>query len=148
MIIIEGPDSTGKSTLANKLSPTPHHFTYESNYFRYIDVLMQESPGSLSVMDRWFLSETIYSRVLSRPIQFTPTEYRNMLLYTLALNPLVIMLTKKLGDYKDSYLPEHLWEACAAEYKHHFLHELELRSLSMWSADDITFQDVLDQYTL
>ncbi len=86
LIILEGPDLAGKTTLANKLlvrtaadygrdtmlihrgPPTSHPLD------EYVRPLLSYRPNRDQhiVIDRWHLGEIVYPRILGRPTQMTP----------------------------------------------------------------------------
>lgn len=71
--IIEGPDGTGKSTLANKIAEETKghilHASYDKNWniekyhFDLIDVAFRLSKYQSVVLDRWAISEFVYGTV-------------------------------------------------------------------------------------
>lgn len=126
MIIIEGPDHTGKTRLAKKLSEQffmPYlHFTKDSTYKDYLTPLCGLSLRC-TVADRWAFSEHPYSTVMERKFAFPIKEWHNIILLTLAHNPLVILCTHKPSpeDYsKDQYLPYDRWDYCLSLYRQFF----------------------------
>ncbi len=69
MIILEGIDGSGKTTIAEELKKNgfkSHHFGYDDSNKsleqKYLDVLKQDT--SRMVMDRSFISELVYGPVL------------------------------------------------------------------------------------
>lgn len=66
MIIIEGIDGVGKTTVASSLEQEGfqiHHLQYdEKNEQSFINLLIQDN-GNL-VLDRWFITEVVYGPVL------------------------------------------------------------------------------------
>jgi hypothetical protein len=126
LVIIEGPDSTGKTTLARLisggLSMPYYHFTKESTYMDYLRLLC--SLDSLSaVVDRWVFSEYPYSVCMGRKFAFSLKEWHNLILLTLAQNPIIIFCTHqpKPQDYSDTqYLPYAQWAKCLQLYESFF----------------------------
>jgi len=126
MIIIEGPDHTGKTKLAKGLSEQffiPYsHFTKDSTYKDYLTPLCNLSLR-YGVTDRWVFSEHPYSTIMERKFAFSIKEWHNLILLTLAHNPLTILCTHKPSpeDYsKDQYLPYDKWDYCLDLYRQFF----------------------------
>lgn len=126
MIIIEGPDHTGKTRLAKKLSEQffmPYfHFAKESTYKDYLAPLCNLSLR-YGVTDRWAFSELPYATTMERKFAFSLKEWHNIILLTLAHNPLVILCTHKPApeEYsKDQYLPYDKWDECLEHYRRFF----------------------------
>jgi len=123
MIIIEGPDCTGKTTIAKLLSERYsmpyYHFTKESSYTEYLKLLC--SLDSLNaVVDRWAFSEYPYSLCMGRKFAFSIKEWHNIVLLTLIQNPVTILCTHKpeFSQYSESqYLPYNKWGECLGYYK-------------------------------
>lgn len=123
MIIIEGPDHTGKSTLAKKLlelntSLSYYHFTQHSKYTDYIEDLASLKMLS-AVLDRHIISEIPYSEVMNRKAQYSVKEYHNVIMMSLALNPLIIYGCShpKEEEYAaDQYMPYSEWSLCHTKY--------------------------------
>ena len=111
MIILEGPDGAGKSTLAERilnhregeiesrpdlsfpdrspdaLSKTVKERTYEA--INYEIGRMSSGQGNPRLYDRLFFSELVYSRVFGRDCQFTPNQSR-YITSMIGLNAMVI----------------------------------------------------------
>jgi hypothetical protein len=126
MIIIEGPDSTGKTTLAKRFSEQfslpYHHYTRESTYQDYLEPLCDLSLRR-SVVDRWIFSEFPYSQVMEREFAFTLKQWHNIVLLTLAYKPLIILCTHEPSQAKysrDQYLPYDKWKKCLELYRKFF----------------------------
>ena len=135
MIIIEGPDHTGKTTLAkaiNELSPelTYYHFTQHSGYSDYIEDL-SSLKHLTGILDRHAISEVPYSHVMKRDFRFTQKQFHNLVLMTLAQNPLFILGTHEppAEDYSpDQYMPISEWGLCMTKYLE-FLHSENIEYL-------------------
>jgi thymidylate kinase len=76
VVILDGPDAAGKTTLANRLvemngQGSVHHLTYVKgaagmfrlNYMTYWTAMVHASRGSLVIIDRGWMSENIYASV-------------------------------------------------------------------------------------
>lgn len=120
MIILIGPDGSGKSTLAHRLQLPCYHFTQHSKYGDYLVPLARLELMN-AVLDRHAICEYSYSIVMKRQFGFTIKEWHNLLLLTLAQNPLIVLCTNKPkeADYPaDQYMPYALWDRCLELYKY------------------------------
>ncbi len=119
MIIIIGPDHTGKTTLAKRLGLPYLHFDQHSTYEDFLKPLVSlDTLGA--VLDRHAICEYPYSLVMNREFKFTMKQWHNLLLLTLIQNPLVILAIHKpsileYGD--DQYMPYDKWDLCLELYK-------------------------------
>jgi len=119
MLILEGPDETGKTTLAKSLDLPYFHYDKDSTYRDYLDPLTTLN-ALRGVLDRSIFSEYPYSKVMARPFQFIPKHWHNITLLTLAMNPVVILCTHKPRQdlyQKEQYLPYRKWDVCLELYR-------------------------------
>lgn len=122
MIIVLGPDHSGKSTLAKHLAKLksqdviPHH-TMNTKYEEYLHPLVSLS-WTNTVIDRFMICEIPYHRVMDRKFGYTMKQFHNILLLALMQNPVIILTTHRpeKHDYKDEYLPFHKWNECLEIY--------------------------------
>jgi len=127
MIIIEGPDHSGKTTLAKKLGDLgykTYHHVKETNYEDYILPLANLDFYD-AVLDRHAISEYPYAEVMNRKFKFSMKQFHNIMLLTLIQNPLIILCTNKppKEDYDiNQYMPYEKWDDCLRLYKE-FLHD-------------------------
>ena len=132
MIILLGPDESGKTTLAKKLEARGlkyYHFTQDSGYTDYLPSLCKLEFTN-AVLDRHAICEYPYSICMNRQFKFTLKHWHNLLTMTLIQNPLIILCTHKPApaEYKrDQYLPYTLWDECMRLYReflnsHNILH--------------------------
>lgn len=129
MIIIIGPDGTGKTTLAKELGLPYYHFVQASSYTDYLEPLCKLELFD-AVLDRHAICEYPYATVLQRKFKFTVKEWHNIMLLTLIQNPLIILCTHKPppAEYsKEQYLPYDKWDECLKLYReflatHHITH--------------------------
>ena len=122
MIILLGPDGTGKTTLAKEFEQQGlkmYHFTQNSNYMDYIRPLCKLEMAN-AVLDRHAICEHPYSICMNRPFKFTFKQWHNILMMTLIQHPLVILCTHKPTPAKyekNQYLPYEKWDNCLCLYK-------------------------------
>lgn len=122
MIIILGPDHSGKTTLAHRLSElglTYYHFTKDSEYEDYIAPLCSLDMLN-AVLDRHIICEFPYSICMNRKFKFTHKQWHNILLLTLTQRPVIILCTNKPPEFRyspDQYLPYSRWDECLRTYQ-------------------------------
>lgn len=123
MIILIGPDSSGKTTLAKQLEERGLdylHFTRDSNYSDYIEPLCKLEMSN-AVLDRHgALCEHPYSVCMGRPFKFNLKHWHNLLTMTLIQNPVIVLCTHKPSPTSypaKQYLPYELWDRCLFLYK-------------------------------
>jgi len=120
LIVLLGPDNTGKTTLASQLISstrglTYKHFTKDSGYSDYLPGLCSLE-FSHAVLDRFAICEYPYARVMERQFKFSMKEFQNLVLLMLIQNPLVILCTHVPEHYNDTYLPYEKWGECLNLY--------------------------------
>ena len=122
MIILLGPDHSGKTTLAKKLGLPYYHFTKESTYEDYLKPLCDLSLFG-AVLDRHIICEYPYSLTMKRNFAYTMKQWHNIILLTLAHNPLFVLCTHKPLQHEypaDQYLPFSELDECVRLYKEFF----------------------------
>ena len=114
MVIIEGLDGVGKTTLVDYLVENglkKYHFDYDENnldiYTKYINVLNQDTKNL--VFDRSFISEMVYGPVLRKKCKLSLDQYTKLLYAYKECNSSIIYLTspkdilllRRANDIKD-----------------------------------------------
>jgi len=133
MIIMLGPDHTGKTTLAAKLAadggfPGFVHFTQHTNYTDFLTHTLPTIVGmntddtpiyDVKIFDRHIFCEYPYSKVLKRKPRFTLRQTHNLIHLILAHNPIIILCTHEpdIDKYDDDYLPFDKWIECLSLYR-------------------------------
>lgn len=131
MIIILGPDASGKTTLAKKLGLPYHHFDKDSEYNDYLKPLCELKLLN-AVLDRHCICEYAYATVMERKFKFSMKEWHNLMLLTLMQKPVIILCTHKPAPFsysREQYLPYDKWDECLRLYRHflntHYIPYLE-----------------------
>lgn len=115
MIIIEGIDGVGKTTLVQFLQSygmKKYHFDYDSKNMdllsKYMKVLL--SDDSELVLDRSFISEMVYGPVIRNKCKLSLEDYTKLLIAYKNAGAKIIYLTapkdillKRRNDEKDDY---------------------------------------------
>jgi len=124
VIIIIGPDQSGKTTLAQKFEGlTYFHHTKESTYGNYLEPLCNLSMFD-AALDRFIFCEYPYSAVMNRKFQFTTKQWHNIILLALIQNPVIVLCTHKPPEYrytKGQYMPYNQWDHCLDLYRRFFI---------------------------
>lgn len=142
MIILEGPDGSGKSILAKQLMVEAEgrlkliHNVAATEYNEYMEFLAGEpskpvpinaaepfiagsalQAGAHFIQDRTFWSELPYSTVFrSAGMKFSTKQFHNMHLLTLSHNPVVVLMTRNSGR-ADSTVPPEFFNPILASYR-------------------------------
>ena len=128
MIIIEGLDGTGKTTLANDLLNKNYilinnNLTSESHYDKYVNIIKTSDINSVS--NRSFVSEMVYGKVLSGTTKLSEEEFINLVkLYSEYETKIIylyaskkILLERRKDDFKDSKVIFHLYQELMDEFE-------------------------------
>lgn len=103
-IIIEGPDCSGKSTLADRLKNRLH---WDSKYLRHkkgdqFTRYLKEYAEKEIIFDRAHFSEEVYSQIWRGGSPFTEKE-KNLLDEVAEINSLIIFALPPLGEMHSRY---------------------------------------------
>ena len=124
LIILEGPDCAGKSTLAQSIALDvfmPMHQPY--HLFRagppgkihpldaYVAPLLKFGPDDVVVCDRWHVGERVYPAVMDRPTRMTPGVFEYIELFlqsrgaaTLLMDQTDEELVRRMNERGDDYV--------------------------------------------
>lgn len=120
MIILLGPDGTGKSALAEELSSNLgmelHHHTQHTTYQEFLEPVLDVSTHQ--VFDRFIWCEYAYAdtRRDDRGFRFSLKEFHNVTLLALMRNPLVVLCCHIPESYEEDVLPKENWTRCYLKY--------------------------------
>lgn len=138
LIILEGPDCAGKTTLARHIAHTIQHQLHEDvNVFsagppkdhpltEYETPLLDYRPGTKHhiVCDRWHVGEAVYPGVLGRTTQWDRAVSRHIEAFLAArgavivfLNPPVSVMTEWINERGDDLINAGQLEAIAKSYQ-------------------------------
>ena len=128
MIIIEGLDGTGKTTLVNDLLKKNYilvkqDFHHESHYHKYVNVI--RSSHNHSVSDRSFISEMVYGKILANTTKLSEEEFDNLIkLYSEYKTRIIylyaskdILLKRRKDDIQDREVIFHLYQKLMDEFE-------------------------------
>lgn len=129
MIIIEGLDGVGKTTLVDffvKMGMKKFHFNYDAYnidlFTKYMRVLNEET--SILVLDRSFISEMVYGPVLRNNCKLTIEQYTELLkaykekettiIYLTA--PKEVLLERRSNDLNDYEIINNYYDSLNDRY--------------------------------
>ena len=125
MIILVGPDGTGKSTLTTDLQQSYIHYDQYTTYEQFLEPLVNQNAWDM-VFDRNCFCEIVYHKLMKRPFRFTSKQWHNLVQLTLAYRPVIVLCTyhqPKETYPDDQYLPHEKLEECLQLYKDFFAKE-------------------------
>ena len=129
MIIIEGIDGVGKTTLVDyfvNMGMRKYHFDYDVNnmdlFTKYMRVLSVET--KYLVFDRSFISEMVYGPVLRNKCKLTIEQYTQLLIeYNNCHTSIIylkekknVLLTIRSNDLKDFEMIKNYYELLNSKY--------------------------------
>lgn len=129
MIIIEGIDGVGKTTLVDYFvehGMQKYHFDYDVHnmdlYTKYMRVLDNETESF--VFDRSFISEMVYGPVLRNHCKLTLEQYKNLLLaykqcgtsIIYLTSPKSVLLSRRINDLKDYEMIDNHYDSLNEKY--------------------------------
>ncbi len=128
MLIIEGLDGSGKTTLINHLRMDNKKVLIPENilnsFVKYQNLLKELSSDSM--MDRSFISEMVYGKVLSNKTKLTEEEYQQLLSLYSKNNSIIIylyapkeiLLMRRTSDKKDQFVLSKFYEKLLDEFEY------------------------------
>lgn len=156
MIILLGPDGSGKSVLTKQMEIESDgmfqawHAVKETGYKDYMEFLAGEpskpvpisdpepfypgpalQKGAHFVCDRFFWCDYPYSQVVRQePMMFTGKQFQNLHLLTMAHNPIIILMTRNSGR-PDPTIPNEYFSPLLQRYRE----LLDILDLPYWEWD-------------
>lgn len=129
MLIVEGLDGSGKTTLINNLLNHGGQLLKPSNIDNSLQKyqLLLNKSSDKSIMDRSFISEMVYGKVLTNRTKLTEQEYYELLnLYSKYNSNIVylyapksILLKRRNNDLKDKFVLSKYYEELLNEFQKH-----------------------------
>lgn len=127
MLIVEGLDGSGKTTLINNLLNHGGQLLKPSNIDNSLQKyqLLLNKSSDKSIMDRSFISEMVYRKVLTNRTKLTEQEYYELLnLYSKYNSNIVylyapksILLKRRNNDLKDKFVLSKYYEELLNEFQ-------------------------------
>ncbi len=127
MIIVEGLDGCGKTTLITNLTKQGKQLVIPNNdfknfYYKYVDTFDKSSINS--VMDRSFISVMVYGKILSNKTKISEQNYLKLLkLYTRNNSSIIylyapqeLLLERRKDDLNDRVVLLHLYKSLLEEF--------------------------------
>lgn len=105
MIILLGPDHSGKTTFASTLQDWGYNLFHPDQYTEYEDYIsfltgVVPSSSTPFICDRFWFCELPYSKIVRKSEhRFSLKQFHNLLWLTLSYRPIVILFTRKGPDY-------------------------------------------------
>jgi len=155
MIILLGPDNTGKSTLAAQLKQKGlvslhcNQHTGFDNYYSWLS-----NPQDLlnrTVFDRWFFCDIPYAKVVREEVRSKYTYQQIHILNTLTkmYKPLIILCTKQAPNFADreqlSIVEQH--ESLLLEYKRMLVILQQPYTVYDWENPQLSLDEIVERHT-
>lgn len=155
MIIVEGMDNTGKSTLVKKLSKDLKLLTINNQRrptsipeaFRYLDGVIYMAASFPVIVDRWQpISEPIYGPICRDVTLFPPASLARMMKMTSSTEPLIIYCRPPdpvVLDFKDEQMDGVIRHASALLDQY----DISMNNLSATGFTVISYDWTSDDYS-
>ena len=129
MIVIEGLDGVGKTTLVDyfvNMGMRKYHFDYDEKnmdlFTKYMKVLNEKT--DILVFDRSFISEMVYGPVLRNNCKLSLEQYTKLLqeykkhgaTIVYLTSPKDILLSRRVNDLKDYQMIDKYYEPLNSKY--------------------------------
>lgn len=155
MIIIEGLDGVGKTTLIDyfvNVGMKKYHFDYDAQnldlFTKYVRVLNEKT--DILVLDRSFISEMVYGSVLRNNCKLTIQQYTELLklynetgttiIYLTA--PKEILLERRANDLKDYEMIDKYYEALNIRYDEIMDYSRNFINVLMYDSSVMTKEEI------
>lgn len=155
MIIIEGLDGVGKTTLVDyfvNVGMKKYHFDYDAQnldlFTKYTRVLNEKT--DILVLDRSFISEMVYGPVLRNNCKLTIQQYTELLklynetgttiIYLKA--PKEILLERRVNDLKDYEMIDKYYEALNIRYDEIMDYSRNFINVLMYDSSVMTKEEI------
>ena len=155
MIVIEGLDGVGKTTLVDyfvSMGMKRFHFDYDSQnmdlFTKYMQVLDEKT--DFLVLDRSFISEMVYGPILRNNCKLTIEQYTDLLksyqrkgaviVYLTA--PKEILLARRANDLKDYETIDKYYETLNARYDEIMDYSCNYISILQYNSFDMNEEEI------
>lgn len=156
MIIIEGLDGVGKTTLVDffvEQGMKKHHFEYDENnmdlFTKYMNILKNNNTKKL-VLDRSFISEMVYGPVLRNSCKLTLEQYKELLLLYKRFGTLIIYLTspkevllkRRVNDIKDYEMIDRYYEKLNNRYNEIMNYSSKIITVGKYDSYELSKEEI------
>lgn len=107
LVVIEGLDRTGKSTLAQQLArhtgAKVTHFSKPAKepVFEYTDPLIDHTSRSKQVFDRYHVGELVWPTIFNRPTTFGPAQQTYVEMALQSRGAVIVKTTRDMDDLRE-----------------------------------------------
>lgn len=156
MIIIEGLDGVGKTTLVDffvEQGMKKHHFEYDEKnmdlFTKYQNILKNNNIKKL-VLDRSFISEMVYGPVLRNSCKLTLEQYKELLLLYKRCGTLIIYLTspkevllkRRVNDIKDYEMIDRYYEKLNNRYNEIMNYSSKIITVGKYDSYELSKEEI------